>query len=135
MSKSIISFLVFIILVVIIFISISFFKAGKSDLRPTDISPVVTPASTSAAVTATTSAVVSITKAEVQKHNSELSCWTVIRDGVYDLTSFISKHPGGAKAVSSLCGINGTSFFVAQHDNQKGPNNELAGLRIGDFAK
>jgi cytochrome b involved in lipid metabolism len=76
-----------------------------------------------------------MTMADVQKHSSGSSCWTAVNGGVYDLTSFTSKHPGGSNAILSLCGIDGTPAFVDQHGNQRRPNNELAGLKIGDLAK
>lgn len=33
--------------------------------------------------------------AEIAKHNSPESCWLVIHGKVYDVTSFVDKHPGG----------------------------------------
>jgi cytochrome b involved in lipid metabolism len=36
---------------------------------------------------------------EVRKHNVEQSCWLVVRDRVYDVTSWIAKHPGGVDAL------------------------------------
>lgn len=34
--------------------------------------------------------------AEVAKHNTRESCWTVIDSKVYDVTAFLRQHPGGA---------------------------------------
>lgn len=44
---------------------------------------------------------------EVSKHNSANSCWTTINSGVYDVTSWINRHPGGPEAILSLCGKDG----------------------------
>lgn len=74
------------------------------------------------------------TLAEVAKHNSQSSCWTAVGGNVYDLTSFISQHPGGADAIMSLCGIDGSAAFTNQHGNlnkNRRPQKELAGLEIG----
>lgn len=75
------------------------------------------------------------TIAEVAKHRSSSDCWTVVNGSVYNLTSFVSNHPGGVSAISKLCGIDGTSQFENQHGGQRRPENELASLKIGELAK
>ena len=32
---------------------------------------------------------------EIAKHSSHDDCWIIIRNKVYDVTSFVDKHPGG----------------------------------------
>ncbi|MES2014693.1 MAG: cytochrome b5-like heme/steroid binding domain-containing protein [Patescibacteria group bacterium] len=75
------------------------------------------------------------TLAEVAKHNSASSCYTAVNGSVYDLTRFIDQHPGGVQAIESLCGIDGTTAFLAQHGGQRRPENELASLKIGTLVK
>lgn len=44
-------------------------------------------------------------RAEVEKHNSlETGVWVSYRDGVYDITSFLSSHPGGADKLMLAAG-------------------------------
>ncbi len=50
------------------------------------------------------------TQEEVAMHNTAGDCWTIINDVVYDLTSFISSHPGGEEILRA-CGIDGSSLF------------------------
>lgn len=71
------------------------------------------------------------TLAQVAQHNSKASCYTAISGSVYDVTPFISRHPGGANAILSLCGTDGTAAFTNQHDGQKRPASELATFKIG----
>lgn len=52
----------------------------------------------------------SFTKAQVAEHNTEDDCWTIIRDGVYDITSYIPRHPGGDEILRA-CGTDGTTLF------------------------
>jgi cytochrome b involved in lipid metabolism len=75
----------------------------------------------------------SYTKAEVAAKNSASNCWTIVGDKVYDLTQWISRHPGGSGAIASLCGIDGTSRFKSQHGSSGRPNSILDGYYIGDL--
>jgi cytochrome b involved in lipid metabolism len=68
---------------------------------------------------------------QVRLHNSAQDCWTAISGNVYDLTPFIRQHPGGASAIISLCGIDGTAAFLNQHAGQSRPEAELQSLFIG----
>ena len=71
------------------------------------------------------------TMAQVAKHTSASSCWSAINGNVYDLTSWVNQHPGGAQAILSICGIDGSAAFNDQHGGQRRPANELAGFKIG----
>lgn len=74
------------------------------------------------------------TLADVATHNSAASCWTVINGKVYDVTSWITQHPGGQQAILSLCGKDGSAAFTEQHGTQSRPNSELATFLIGSLA-
>lgn len=50
------------------------------------------------------------TRAEVATHNSASDCWTIINGNVYDLTSYIPRHPGGDEILAA-CGTDGSSLF------------------------
>lgn len=76
-----------------------------------------------------------ITMAQVKQHNSASSCYTAINGDVYDVTSWISQHPGGAQAILSLCGTDGSAAFDAQHGGQRRPASELASFKIGTLAQ
>lgn len=60
-----------------------------------------------------------ITKTEVAKHASENDCWTIINGSVYDITSYIPRHPGG-KNILSACGTDGTNLFNGEQEGQLG---------------
>lgn len=77
------------------------------------------------------------TVADVAKHSTETDCWMVVEKKVYDVTSFISNHPGG-KAILKGCGIDATVLFEQRPDTDKGPHPEsaqkqLEKLYIGDL--
>lgn len=81
--------------------------------------------------TSTTSSAGSYTMADVAAHNTQQSCWTAINGSVYNVTSWISQHPGGRQAIISLCGKDGSSAFDGQHGGQARPEAELASFKIG----
>jgi cytochrome b involved in lipid metabolism len=85
--------------------------------------------------TSTTVAPTGITMTEVKKHNKATDCYTAINGNVYNVTSWIDQHPGGADAIISLCGIDGSSAFDSQHGGQRRPESELASFKIGALAK
>ena len=90
----------------------------------------VAPATASSTATATSTST-EYTAAEVATHNNKSSCWTIVGGKVYDVTSFIGRHPGGEKSVLKMCGTDGTSGFTAQHGGKRGPEAALAKLQIG----
>lgn len=74
---------------------------------------------------------VTYTTAEVATRNTRTNCWTIVSGSVYNLTTYINSHPGGATAISRICGIDGTSLFNGQHLGDSSPTTRLAGLKIG----
>ena len=75
------------------------------------------------------------TMAKVKAADSAAKCWSVISGDVYDLTKWISAHPGGEGAIKSLCGTDGTQEFLAMHRNQSKPEARLSGFLLGPLAK
>ena len=121
--------------------------AVKASAKPT-VTPTAKPvastaptASASAAakpsVTPTAAATVaaSYTMAQVSANKSAAKCWSVINGDVYDLTKWVNAHPGGAGAILSLCGTDGTQDFDAMHRSQGRPISVLGNYLLGPLAK
>lgn len=94
------------------------------EVRRGQLSPSPTPTSTAAA----------LTMSQVKLNNSASSCWSVINGNVYNLTNWISAHPGGRSAILSLCGVDGTSAFNSQHSGESRPESRLANYLLGKLA-
>lgn len=93
-----------------------------------------TTASSTTAPSATASTTAGYTMAQVKTHNSSSSCWVAIKGEVYDLTAWISQHPGGPQRIENLCGTDGTAAFTEQHNTQAEPNERLATFKLGPLA-
>ena len=68
----------------------------------------------------------------IAKNSSTSSCWAAISGKAYDLTAWISRHPGGAGAIVSICGTDATSVFQGKHGGQSGPASSLSAYLLGD---
>jgi fatty acid desaturase len=69
---------------------------------------------------------------EVLRHGSASDCWVTLERGVYDVTTFLDEHPGGAMALSSVgrAGHDVTSHFL--RIGHSAPARErLAEMRVG----
>ncbi|ETS86825.1 hypothetical protein PFICI_00653 [Pestalotiopsis fici W106-1] len=53
--------------------------------------------------------------AEVAKHNTSKSCYIVLRGNVYDVTSYLEEHPGGAAILLTNAGQDATAEFSKIH--------------------
>lgn len=58
-----------------------------------------------------------LTLAEVAKHSTSKDCYLIVNGAAYDVTSYIYKHPGGARNITSRCGTEATKVFSAIHSN------------------
>ena len=83
-----------------------------------------------------------ITREEVAVHNTPADCWAVIGDGVYDITAYLPRHPGG-KEIEAACGVDATEMFETksstQMDSSRTHSNvareQLNTLRIGTLSQ
>lgn len=51
----------------------------------------------------------------VVKHTSTDSCWVILYGNVYDVTDFLSSHPGGSKVILQLAGRDATEDYDPIH--------------------
>ena len=97
--------------------------------KPTQTTTKTTPTPTPEPAPVVT--VKSFTAAEVSLHSDSSSCWTTINGNVYDVTSYISRHPGGERNILRICGSDGSSLFEGQHGGDSKPERILASFNIG----
>lgn len=98
-------------------------SVAVADPVPTPTTPVPTPSTVEDGYTL----------ADVRMHSSATSCWSVINGQVYDLTEFVSKHPGGEKRILRICGTDGTAAFEDEHGGDSKPESILVRYHLGEF--
>jgi cytochrome b involved in lipid metabolism len=72
-----------------------------------------------------------LTLEEVKKHDSGTSCWSIVYGNVFDLTKWITKHPGGPAVIRAICGKDGSDAFEGQHAGEGKPANQLSNYYLG----
>ncbi|KAF6254264.1 cytochrome b5-like heme/steroid binding domain-containing protein [Scenedesmus sp. NREL 46B-D3] len=55
---------------------------------------------------------------QVSKHASDETCWIVVNGKVYDVTSYIDDHPGGAESILLNAGVDCTDEFMGVHSQE-----------------
>lgn len=56
-----------------------------------------------------------ITSEQLAQHNSSQSCWVAIRGQVYDVTQYLTSHPGGLAAILRWAGKDATEEYEPIH--------------------
>lgn len=73
---------------------------------------------------------------EISKHNVEDDCWLLIHGKVYDVTQYLSEHPGGVRNITINCGTDATDEFELKPTGRTHSENARAMLEryyIGDL--
>ncbi|KAJ3709361.1 hypothetical protein LUZ61_013066 [Rhynchospora tenuis] len=55
------------------------------------------------------------TKEQVSKHNTRTDCWIIVKDKVYDVTSYVEEHPGGDAILNNAGRDSTEGFYGPQH--------------------
>ena len=71
---------------------------------------------------------------EVKKHNKKDDAWTIIENKVYNITSWIPKHPGG-QIIMKAAGKDATQLFIANNHPSYVKNKILPKYYIGTLKK
>ncbi len=127
------------LILIIIIVAIFGVFMINTDSNKTEITTPNSPTesiNSSSTTTTDTTTIGSITNkklnlAQVATHNTETDCYSAINGLVYDLTAWIKKHPGGNKAILSICGKDGSSAFNEQHKRDPKVLSTLEGFSIG----
>ncbi len=141
MSKNLKTGIIFIVILVAVALLVTFaFDSGSTDSdminsQTSAGSETINPNAGGETSNTASTTLATYTLAQVMTHKIRTDCWTTINGGVYNVTTWIDQHPGGAQAIIGLCGIDGSDAFNGQHGGQPRPATELAGFKIGTLIK
>ena len=74
-----------------------------------------------------------LTAAVVATHDEQTDCWMTIFGNVYNLTAFLSSHPGGLIVMAPYCGKDATAAFATKDKNPAVSHSDLAKTMLGDY--
>ena len=129
---------VLIVVVICTLILGGIFIVGFLQKQLNESSPTATPTTQSSDTINNTSAqntsqnVTTYTMTEIVKHSSESNCWLLINNIVYDVTKFISDHPGGVAQIIPYCGKEATKAFDTQGGRGR-PHSPTADEMLKDY--
>ena len=78
---------------------------------------------------------ISVTLSELNTHNNIDDCWVAYKGKVYDITSWLPRHPGKAEAILPYCGTakEFEDAFTKQHGIKFASLLMKVGTFMGDF--
>jgi len=76
-----------------------------------------------------------ISRIELNKHNQMSDCFVAYQQKVYDITTWLPRHPGTAEAILPYCGTaeEFEQAFIEKHGTSKVKLFMKVGVFIGEF--
>lgn len=72
-----------------------------------------------------------ISEAELATHNTASDCWIAYKGSVFDVTDWLTKHPGGSAAIAQYCGT--SEAFEQALNRQHGEKQQNMLPEVGQF--
>jgi len=76
---------------------------------------------------------ITLTIDEISKHNTGSDCWLLINNKVYNVTSFLFQHPGGAGTITPHCGKEATNAFNTKDVSARNPHSSFAASLLTNY--
>jgi len=100
----------FLISIIILFFSISLTIFYRLEYKKNTAQIVPNPSFASQSKTP----FISLSLTKVKKHRQPNDCWVIINHNVYNLTSYLKFHPGGAGVIIPFCGQDASQAFLTK---------------------
>lgn len=78
-----------------------------------------------------------VTRTQLAAHSTQADCWIAYKGIVYDVTSWLPRHPGSASAIAPYCGKaeEFAAAFNKQHGTSKDARLEKEGVKKGTLGQ
>lgn len=74
-----------------------------------------------------------LSKTELAKHNSSQSCWLLISNKIYDVTTYLNQHPGNASTILPTCGTDATMAYDTKGRPDGSPHSSNAESLLANY--
>lgn len=129
--KEIYKIIIFTIIIVNLVAFIVFFTGNNQQTSNNNQNTTIT-TSNKSTINSTTAKQISIE--ELSNHNNKTDCWVEYKNKAYDLTSWLTKHPGGVNAIVQYCGTDKfEEAFIQKHGTTKASLFLQVAKLMGDF--
>jgi cytochrome b involved in lipid metabolism len=71
---------------------------------------------------------------DVAKHSSKTDCWVAIEGSVYDISTYVAKHPAPVGVLVDACGKDATEGWKTKGNKAK-PHSRKAEVLLKSFLK
>jgi cytochrome b involved in lipid metabolism len=78
--------------------------------------------------------IVTITEAQMKEHTSDGDLWVMFHGKVYDVSVYMSTHPGGKDILMEFAGGKDASDSYDEADHTKRAKEMITKYYVGDFA-
>lgn len=123
------------IIVYALFMGFVLIKGGLKDQENensnTSVSAPAPNTQTNNSPSSTPSSTKTYTLEDVSKRDATSDCWIIINNKVYETTSYIEQHPGGAREITRYCGKDATAGFESK--GGRGNHSSDAQAKLADF--
>jgi len=79
----------------------------------------------------TTGTPITLSTTEIAKHSTQGDCWLIINNQVYNVTNYLSSHPGGIGTITPYCGKEATMAFDTKNIGR--PHSNFANTLLSNY--
>ena len=126
--KKVLSVIIFSAIIVAI-VAITVFSNGNSPQQPAQTSNST--AAQNMSNLSSISANSTVNLQQLAEHDSKSDCWISYNKSVYDITSWLPRHPGSSAAIEPYCGT--AAEFEAAFSGQHGTSNVKKLIAEGEY--